>query len=399
MMWMPLLLSATVQTAPLTPNRFDMGERLIRLEQAWQSKDATSDRKQRTIPHLTQAVMAFFGGRFDQACESLDRGRAQLLNQSLNPLDAVIVRFAPGQIDRAEETLNFQVGMAYGARDLSPQVTASADATGTVNLSILLGDQKLQREFVRIRDFQSRVKQLEASSSREAKELAQLLQEADRGQLEAQLPLERILRQAEELANRKLKPEKVNEVFFALEGGVRIRAMVPERPQAIVVALHGAGGSENMFFEAYGAGEAVREAARRNWAFVSPRSGPDSVTASLRWLQQRYGIKDLPLFVMGHSMGGGLAANSAGSQPAAVALFAPATGRLPDALLERPVFHAVGAKEIGALLMQNRRIAEQLRGESKHVTREYPDAEHLMIVAEALRDAYGFFDRVLSGAR
>ncbi len=39
----------------------------------------------------------------------------------------------------------------------------------------------------------------------------------------------------------------------------------------VLFAFHGAGGSENMFFETYGAGRLVELAAARGWIVVAPR--------------------------------------------------------------------------------------------------------------------------------
>jgi pimeloyl-ACP methyl ester carboxylesterase len=180
-----------------------------------------------------------------------------------------------------------------------------------------------------------------------------------------------------------------------MHNGVPIRAWIPAKPRAVVVALHGAGGSENMFFETYGAGLGWKEAQKRNWVFLSPRSGGNSIAASLDWLKGTYGVSGLPLFVMGHSMGGGIAANSAGFSPTAVALFAPATAQLSTAMLKTPIFLGVGEQEIAMLASGSRRIGEQLGANPNSVFKTFPNCEHLMIVADALPEAYKFFETTL----
>jgi hypothetical protein len=51
------------------------------------------------------------------------------------------------------------------------------------------------------------------------------------------------------------------------------RSLIRDAKRPVVVALHGAGGSENLFFEGYGAGHIVKECEKRGWYLVAPRSG------------------------------------------------------------------------------------------------------------------------------
>jgi poly(3-hydroxybutyrate) depolymerase len=44
----------------------------------------------------------------------------------------------------------------------------------------------------------------------------------------------------------------------------------PNRPIPLVVALHGAGGNEHLFFEGYGLGIVLKEAEKRGWAVIAP---------------------------------------------------------------------------------------------------------------------------------
>jgi hypothetical protein len=60
---------------------------------------------------------------------------------------------------------------------------------------------------------------------------------------------------------------------------------------------HGAGGSENMFFESYGAGVGPKEAQKRGWVFMSPRSVPGAVPACLAWLREERDITPRKVFI------------------------------------------------------------------------------------------------------
>ena len=57
---------------------------------------------------------------------------------------------------------------------------------------------------------------------------------------------------------------------------IRTRIQVPDSitsPRPVLFLFHGAGGSENMFFQTYGAGKVVTEATQRGWIVVCPGQG------------------------------------------------------------------------------------------------------------------------------
>lgn len=97
-----------------------------------------------------------------------------------------------------------------------------------------------------------------------------------------------------------------------------------KRPLGVLLALHGAGGDENMFVDAYGQGIAARLAAEQGLVLVSPTTTPfvqsaepfDSLLAVLR---RELRIDTARVFVMGHSMGAGAAASLARARPSHIA--------------------------------------------------------------------------------
>lgn len=111
---------------------------------------------------------------------------------------------------------------------------------------------------------------------------------------------------------------------------IPMRVVVPpavtktKRPVGILLALHGAGGDENMFVDAYGQGIVARLAAAQGLIVVSPTTTPfvqsaepfDSLMAVLR---REYRIDSTRVFVMGHSMGAGAAASLARARPSQIA--------------------------------------------------------------------------------
>ena len=91
-------------------------------------------------------------------------------------------------------------------------------------------------------------------------------------------------------------------------------------------------------------------------------------------------------------MGGGIAlgTHTLEPKPAALGLFAPAAANVPGPFRETPIYLAVGAQEIPMLKDNAMRLADRVSDDS--VVKIYPDCEHLMIVADAARDCFRFFD-------
>lgn len=103
-----------------------------------------------------------------------------------------------------------------------------------------------------------------------------------------------------------------------------------EKATPLVIALHGAGGDENMFFEGYGNGKIVELAKQHGFLVAAPlvsfaglsTAAFDSLITELGY---DYAIDPARIYVLGHSMGAGAAAGLASSRReriAAVACFA-----------------------------------------------------------------------------
>lgn len=173
----------------------------------------------------------------------------------------------------------------------------------------------------------------------------------------------------------------------------------PREKRPVVIALHGAGGSENLFFEGYGAGHIVKECEKRGWYLVAPRSGisftgTPPVKEILDSLEKLFPIDRDEVFVVGHSMGAGQAIALAQANPAwyrGVAALGGG-GRVTDAkaLGKLPVFIGIGEKDFAL------KGAKDLKKSLESATyKEYPDLEHLIIVREALPDVFKQWDEIL----
>lgn len=183
------------------------------------------------------------------------------------------------------------------------------------------------------------------------------------------------------------------------------RVLIPRgldraKPVPVVVALHGAGVGANTYFEAYGAGRVVRECEERGWVLVAPEGGlgltEPPVPQILERLGERYPLDAKRVFLVGHSMGAAQALSLAATGRYAGVAALGGGGRVarPAALAGLPVFVGVGDKDslaLGGARALNKALTAA--GAKALTYKEYPGVEHLVIVREALPDAFEMFDR------
>ncbi len=170
----------------------------------------------------------------------------------------------------------------------------------------------------------------------------------------------------------------------------------------LVVAMHGAGGSENLFFDGYGDGKVVRLARERGFVVVAPRSGflgGPPLPALVDELARSLPIDPARVVVVGHSMGAGQAIAATAKDPqryVAVAALGGGTAlRANDALRSVAFFVGVGTEDFA--LAGARALAKSVERLEPRLarSREYVGVEHLAIVQHALDDVFAFFDEAL----
>ena len=237
-----------------------------------------------------------------------------------------------------------------------------------------------------------------------------------RGQ-ETDFPAARLLRFVEGLrAGAPLQADTIREaarsgdLWLTLSTGrgevpVRLRAPADAAgPLPVLFLHHGAGGSENMFFDTCGAGRAAALGIERGWLVVAPRQGlfglALDVEEMLELLGDSFEIDTSRVFLVGHSMGAGQVAKQVGLHPetvaAAVALGGGAAAPAGEKAKQVPWLVAAGAADFGR--PGAAALAKRLEAAGATVDfREYPDVEHMVIVQAALDDVFRFLDTVAAG--
>lgn len=190
-------------------------------------------------------------------------------------------------------------------------------------------------------------------------------------------------------------------VVRALGTELPIRQFVPDSPPAadgprpLVVAFHGAGGDENMFFDGYGAGALLALAKREGFAVVCPPTVPFGISPTLleRFLEEL--AKDVAfdrarVLLVGHSLGAVTASRLAVLRPDLVAGAACIAG-FADLAREgraapRHVFAARLDPLFDAASMRATVDGGRARGQSIEWT-ELPHEGHTLVVGEALPQA------------
>ncbi len=234
---------------------------------------------------------------------------------------------------------------------------------------------------------------------------------------EADFPLLARLSFAEQLMAASHDPalpvptlSRTNDQWLTLAKGrksVPARVRLPEKSETappILFVFHGAGGSENMFFETYGAGRVISEATRRGWIVIAPGQGllglalpvPDMLDALATFTE----IDRSRVMLLGHSMGAAQVMRQMQQAPdCAIAAVALGGGGRMAVTRDKSQKNAqwyvgAGAEDFGrsGALQLHRSLQSAGISSEYH---DFPGVEHLVIVQAAIDDAFRFLDQTL----
>lgn len=182
-------------------------------------------------------------------------------------------------------------------------------------------------------------------------------------------------------------------------GPLPVRVFAPPRACGVervplVLALHGLGGDESMFFAGYGAGRIVELAREHTFVVAAPQLGfaglaPESFDALVLALVYDYAMDPRRVYVLGHSLGAGAASALAAARReriAAVACFAG--GSVPADGSIAPLRIWAGELDPLARAAGLMAVAEKARARGVPVECEVVPANgHTLVVGARLADA------------
>ena len=215
-------------------------------------------------------------------------------------------------------------------------------------------------------------------------------------------------------ADRALAQASADRLTLRVESGAEIpyRLRVPAgaaHARGLVVALHGAGGDERMWFEAYGAGMILSLAAQRDLVVVTPLTTAIRDAATLDALVEavatRTPIDRRRVVLLGHSLGAITAWRLAPARSALIAgvvcLAGPCGSVAPaDTTAMPPLFLAAGALDpLGAPGRLEAAAKGAIAAGRAVDFRIIPSRGHTMMVSAALPAAFEWIAARVPSAR
>ncbi len=451
-----LQLSVMAQTPP-TSNlypiarysvRYELAARTRRVERAWLGcKD--SERRQKATELMKRAVSAFFANRTAEVASTLDEA-ARILEKrdsstAIQLADSLSFTLSTGFTGTDATKIGMHVRTVYDAvaeiesQGLIVEVTDSKgllkrlpvrlkeedtgwempegeDADVVLEVLVTAKGEVLRRHTL-ILSRAERLKQRLEAIERGLTE--RLLHPTDRATIRARLEVLKGLQEGRRFEIDYRAVQMLEEVEYCLKHSKGpkesifaklkgdhllavprnagpdwwVRVYRPEKSQVTVLALHGAGGSENMFFEGYGDGLLLQLCKKLGWALIAPR-----VSSPL----EDYGYilnqmdPDSTVLLIGHSLGAIASLVTAQRDTerfSGVALISGAGFGDLKKLRHVPVFVAVGSEDFS--LTGSGNLAKSLAEIQGNVIYRIYEAEHLLVVPEALPEIVAWFQNIL----
>jgi len=188
-------------------------------------------------------------------------------------------------------------------------------------------------------------------------------------------------------------------VIVGPEGPIPVRVYAPRSVATgarmpVVIALHGAGGDENMFLDGYGNGRLRELADSIDFILLSPATNafarnPAALDSALAVLEREYVIDRGTVYVLGHSMGGAATVQLASARPELVraAAVIAGVGVVPAGRSVPPTFFQ--AAEVDLVIPATRVRAAFEQFQAAGYVAEYGQATgwgHTLVVGARLDD-------------
>ncbi len=295
------LVAQSITPTAVTPSitRADLAAAYLRLDQAMATATLPDSVRASVNRAFDRATLSFFGGRFAAAIATIDSTTTGLTGRPIPappaPRSALVNGGAPS---RTRALLDARLAKLDTAGPLR-QAIISASARAS-----LLVDQPNPE---RSAEFLADPAALSAALSSEITALEQ----GRNPYAKAAGDRWRAFRGA----NNALIP-------FRIVATPAIASST--RPVPLLIVFHGAGGDENMFVDAYGAGITAKLAAEQGMLLVSVSTNAFGASGAnldvlLAMLRAEYPIDSTRVYLLGHSMGSGAVARLVQDRPTVIA--------------------------------------------------------------------------------
>ncbi len=289
-----------------TVTRADLGAAYLRLDKAYASATLDDSTRSTINRRFDRATLSFFAGRFAAAVAGVDSATTALTGAPIEPSPALPPRVVNGRSPSA-------VRDAFLARlanidSAGPLAQAFVSARARAELLVDVPSRERSAEFL-------------SDPAQLARELSREVGVLERGR-------DPYVGQAGDAwrmfrgANGALIPIRIVAPNAAATSGA---------PVPVIIALHGAGGDENMFIDAYGAGVIATMGMAANAIVVSPATSafgasPTNFDSLMAVLRSEYRVNGARVYVLGHSMGASAAARLVQQRPQQIAAAACLAG-------------------------------------------------------------------------
>ncbi len=325
------MVSAQTQPAAAPPGaqaaataRVDLAAAYLRLDKAYLAATTLDDSSRSAINRqFDRSTLSFFAGKFAAAIAVVDSATVALTGAPLEPPPVRPARVVNG---RGASMLREGFLKRLAKLDTTgPLAQAMVSARARAQLLVDVPSPERSAEF------QSDVAQLSRDLAREVGVL-------ERG--------------------RNPYVGQAGDAWHMFRGAngalIPVRIVAPSAaatssaPVPVLIALHGAGGDENMFADAYGQGITAKLANASNVILVTPLTTefmrtPEHFDSLMAVLHAEYRVNDGRIYVLGHSMGAGAAAQLAQQRPSIITAVACLSGGSAVTVPKAPPILFVGA--------------------------------------------------------
>jgi predicted esterase len=358
--------AAPTSPAPTpTVTRADLATAYLRLDRAYTNATLPDSLRAAINTTFDRATLSFFAGKFAAAVSAVDSATVLLTRTPIEPPAASPARVVNGRMPSVlRGTLLARLARLDSAGPLA-QAIVSARARAELLVDTPSRDRSI--EFL-------------TDPAALARELVREVSVLERGR-------DPYVGQAGD-AWRMFRGHRG--ILIPMRLIAPAAAATSSAPVPVIIALHGAGGDENMFADSYGAGLLPQMALAANAIVVTPATtsfstAPEHFDSLMTLLRSEYRINGARIYVIGHSMGAGAAARLAQQRPEQLAAVACLSGGSAVTVAKAPPILFLGA----ALdpVIPARVVQAAAKGTPTGTYEQLEHEGHTLMVANGIRRA------------